>query len=243
MSGPVFAAPRARARLIRSLEGVTDHGQVLEAFAAVPRHLFVPEAISHLAYEDQALPIGHGQTISRPGTVARMTTALLDEPRESVLEVGTGSGFQTALLAHLCARVCTVERVFDLLLAALQRLESLAVGSLAPCADMAAPDAGSANSGGQAGAAFQVGNVMARVGNGFLGWPEQGPFDGIIVTAAPRHVPRALLDQLAVGGRLVVPVGGGESQALKIVDRDEDGFHERVGETVRFVPLVRERAG
>ena len=187
---------------------------MLDAFSAVPRHIFVSEAFNHLAYSerhwDKALPIGHGQTISQPFTVALMTATLLDKPRQSVLEVGTGSGFQTAVLAHLCKRVFSVERLEPLLLRAQERLDALGVT-----------------------------NVRTKLGDGHQGWPEHGPFAGILVTAAPWAAPRALLDQLEVGGRMVMPVGGDEAQELKVYDRTDAGFDEQVIEAVRFVRLVK----
>ena len=183
---------------------------MLDALAATPRHVFIEEALAHRAYEDTALPIGHGQTISQPLIVALMTSTLFNVPRARVLEVGTGSGYQTAILAALCRRVFTIERIEPLVAWARERLEALSVN-----------------------------NVIAKMGDGYQGWPEQGPFDGILVTAAPRGVPRALLDQLDVGGRMVLPVGGGNVQELRVIDRNTDGFEEDVVKQVRFVPLVK----
>lgn len=202
---------RTRARLIARLEeqGIS-HPEVLDALAATPRHVFIEEALAHRAYEDTALPIGHGQTISQPLIVALMTSTLFNVPRARVLEVGTGSGYQTAILAALCRRVFTIERIEPLVAWARERLEALSVN-----------------------------NVIAKMGDGYQGWPEQGPFDGILVTAAPRGVPRALLDQLDVGGRMVLPVGGGNVQELRVIDRNTDGFEEDVVKQVRFVPLVK----
>lgn len=202
---------RSRARLVDELaaKGI-DHPEVLDALAAVPRHIFVDEALNHLAYQDKALPIGHGQTISQPFTVATMTAALLNAPRRSVLEVGTGSGFQTAVLAQLCDKVHSMERVQPLLLRAQERFK-----------------------------AMRIANVQTRLGDGYQGWPDKGPFAGILVTAAPRATPQALLRQLAVGGRMVVPVGGDGAQTLKVYDRTGGGFEEQVMDAVRFVPLVK----
>ena len=202
---------RTRARLIARLEeqGIS-HPEVLDALAATPRHVFIEEALAHRAYEDTALPIGHGQTISQPLIVALMTSTLFNVPRARVLEVGTGSGYQTAILAALCRRVFTIERIEPLVAWARERLEALSVN-----------------------------NVIAKMGDGYQGWPEQAPFDGILVTAAPRGVPRALLDQLDVGGRMVLPVGGGNVQELRVIDRNTDGFEEDVVKQVRFVPLVK----
>ena len=173
---------RTRERLVARLEeqGIA-HPEVLDAFSATPRHVFIEEALAHRAYEDTALPIGNGQTISQPAIVALMTATLLNVPRPRILEVGTGSGYQAAILAGLCRSVFTVERIETLLGRARERLRALALD-----------------------------NVITKVGDGYLGWPEQAPFDGILVTAAPRGIPRALLDQLATGGRMVLPVGSGE---------------------------------
>ena len=163
--------------------------------------------------EDTALPIGYGQTISQPFIVALMTQALLSRPRSRVLEVGTGSGYQTAVLASLrphVRRVFSIERLRDLSERAEQRL--YAMGSR---------------------------SVRFRYGDGYAGWPEEAPFDGILVTAAPPEVPEALLEQLDVGGRLVVPVGGDGVQELKVYDRTERGLNVETLEYVRFVPLVK----
>ena len=211
LHGIGMTSARSRARLVNLLERQeVTHAGVLEAFAAVPRHIFVEEAMAHLAYQDRALPIGHGQTISQPFTVAVMTAALLDSPRDSVLEVGTGSGFQTALLAQLCAKVFTVERIKPLLDQARRRFEAL-----------------------------EIRNVFSKLGDGYDGWADQGPFGGILVTAAPRAVPQRLLEQLDVGGRMVVPVGGDGNQRLKVIDRTGQGYGEREVDGARFVPLVK----
>ncbi len=211
LTGIGMTSARSRARLVNRLEqrGI-EHQGVLDALSAVPRHIFIDEALAHLAYQDQALPIGQGQTISQPFTVALMTATLLNIPRPSVLEVGTGSGYQTAVLAHLCERVFSVERIQPLLLRAQERLEAL-----------------------------RIDNVELRLGDGYSGWREQGPFAGILVTAAPRATPQALLDQLAAGGRMVVPVGGDEAQKLKVYDRTASGLKEAVMDDVRFVPLIK----
>ncbi len=211
LDGIGMTSARSRTRLVNQLErnGIA-HQEVLDAFAAVPRHIFVEEAMAHLAYQDRALPIGHGQTISQPFTVAVMTEALLETRRDSVLEVGTGSGFQTALLAQLCGKVFTVERVKPLLDRARRRFEAL-----------------------------KIRNVHSQLGDGYNGWPEKGPFSGILITAAPRAVPQVLLEQLDVGGRMVVPVGADGNQRLKVIDRTDQGYGERVVDAVRFVPLVK----
>jgi protein-L-isoaspartate(D-aspartate) O-methyltransferase len=214
VTGIGMTSQRTRDRLAQRLResGITNE-RVLAAVAAVPRHAFVDEALAHRAYEDTALPIGHGQTISQPFTVALMTQTLLDVPRPRVLEVGTGSGYQTAILARMrpdVRRIFTIERLALLSQRAEARLAGLRI----------------------TGARF-------RHGDGYEGWPEEGPFDGILVTAAPPVVPEALLQQLKVGGRLVVPVGGDEVQELKVVDRTERGFRVDTVEYVRFVPLVK----
>ncbi len=211
LNGIGMTSARSRKRLVEALERkAITHAGVLEAFAEVPRHIFVEEAMAHLAYLDQALPIGHGQTISQPSTVAVMTAALLETPKDSVLEVGTGSGFQTALLAKLCGKVFTVERVKPLLDQARHRFEAL-----------------------------EIHNVLSKLGDGYNGWPDKGPFAGILVTAAPRAVPQELLEQLDIGGRMVVPVGGDGKQRLRVIDRTRQGYEEREGDGVRFVPLVK----
>lgn len=211
LDGIGMTSARSRARLVDKLaDNRIDHQGVLDAFAAVPRHIFVEEAMAHLAYQDRALPIGHGQTISQPLTVAVMMQELLDAPRQCVLEVGTGSGFQTALLAQVCDKVFTVERVRPLLDRAKRRFEAL-----------------------------KIRNVSSKLGDGYTGWPDKGPFSGILVTAAPRAVPQGLLEQLGVGGRMVIPVGGDGNQRLKVIDRTGEGYGERVVDGARFVPLVK----
>ncbi|MEM8768153.1 MAG: protein-L-isoaspartate(D-aspartate) O-methyltransferase [Pseudomonadota bacterium] len=212
-----MTSQRTRNRLVDRLreKGITHEG-VLAAVASVPRHIFIDEALAHRAYEDTALPIGQGQTISQPFIVALMTQTLLDGPRSRVLEVGTGSGYQTAILAAMKAmdgsvdRLYTVERLGSLLDRARERLDAMGLR-----------------------------HVRYRHGDGYQGWPEQGPFDGIIVTAAPPVVPEALLDQLAPGGRLIVPVGGSGLQELRLYDRTEAGIESSSVDQVRFVPLVK----
>ncbi|HTL00059.1 MAG TPA: protein-L-isoaspartate(D-aspartate) O-methyltransferase [Pseudomonadales bacterium] len=206
-----MTSQRTRDRLVQRLRehGISDE-RVLAVIGEVPRHIFIDEALATRAYEDTALPIGHGQTISQPFIVALMTKTLLNKPRERVLEIGTGSGYQTAVLAALVKRVFTVERIQPLIERARERFR-----------------------------AMKLRNVRVKYDYGNLGWPDQGPFDGIIVTAAARSVPAALLEQLAVGGRLVIPVGGDRSQELKVIDKTEDGVQEESLEYVRFVPLLR----
>jgi protein-L-isoaspartate(D-aspartate) O-methyltransferase len=212
-----MTSQRTRNRLVSRLrEKGISHEAVLAVIGSVPRHIFIDEALAHRAYEDTALPIGQGQTISQPFVVALMTQVLLETPRARVLEVGTGSGYQTAVLANLMGhgglidKLFTIERLDGLIERARQRLDAM----------------------GRYG-------VRYRYGDGYQGWPEVGPFDGILVTAAPPSVPAALIDQLAVGGRLVVPVGGESSQSLMVYDRTEDGIVSETVEQVRFVPLVK----
>jgi protein-L-isoaspartate(D-aspartate) O-methyltransferase len=202
---------RTRDRLVQRLrdQGITNLA-VLDRIRNLPRHIFVDEAIASRAYEDTALPIGFGQTISQPYIVARMTEALLDgPPLRKVLEVGTGCGYQTAVLAPLAERIYTIERIEGLQKRARTRLKELGVR-----------------------------NVRFKVGDGSLGWRSQAPFDGILVAAAPLVVPEELVDQLAVGGRLVVPAGPeGNQQLLRIVRR-EQGLEKQALGAVSFVPLV-----
>ncbi|MEE9255309.1 MAG: protein-L-isoaspartate(D-aspartate) O-methyltransferase [Pseudomonadales bacterium] len=207
-----MTSQRARNRLADRLaeEGIDDPA-VLDAIRSTPRHIFIDEALAHRAYDDTPLPIGHGQTISQPYIVAAMTQALLAErePRR-VLEVGTGSGYQTAVLGALVEQVYSVERIAALQARARERLRAL-----------------------------RLRNVRLRHADGALGWPEQSPFEAILVTAAPRSVPEELKQQLAHGGRMVLPVGGDAVQELVIVERgDGDEFSQRTLEFVRFVPLV-----
>ena len=211
LQGIGMTSRRTRERLISRLreKGIVDM-RVLDVILATPRHLFLDEALAHRAYEDTSLPIGFNQTISQPYTVARMTEALLaGGPLQSVLEVGTGSGYQTAVLAQLVEQLYSVERIRPLQEKARSRLQRL-----------------------------KLYNVMLRHSDGGMGWPEKGPFDGILVTAAPAEVPQELLEQLAPGGRLVIPVGG-DLQQLKLVIRNSDGsFTTEVLEGVKFVPLL-----
>jgi len=212
LQGIGMTSQRTRDRLIERLrsQGIND-SKVLDTIRATPRHIFLDEALSHRAYEDSALPIGFQQTLSQPYIVARMTELLLAlGPRERVLEVGTGSGYQTAILAQLVDRVFSVERIRPLQEKARQRLRHL-----------------------------KLHNVHLRHADGGMGWPQRGPFDAILSAAAPEVVPQELLDQLAVGGRLVIPVGKqGQQQSLYVYDRHEDGFDEQCIEPVMFVPMV-----
>ncbi|GHG65058.1 protein-L-isoaspartate O-methyltransferase [Alishewanella longhuensis] len=189
-------------------EGIKDQ-RVLAAISQTPRHLFVEPVLAHKAYENTALPIGLGQTISQPYIVARMTELLLQGGScGKVLEIGTGSGYQTAILARLFSHVCTVERIKSLQFQAKRRLQQQ-----------------------------DLHNVSMKHGDGWQGWLTKAPFDSIIVTAAPVDVPQALLEQLTDGGRLVIPVGS-EQQVLRVYQRRAEEWHSQDIETVRFVPLV-----
>ena len=205
-----MTSQRTRERLIQRLyeEGLSN-AQVLEVIRRTPRHLFVDEALAHRAYEDTALPIGHNPTISQPYMVARMTELLTLTPESRVLEIGTGSGYQTAILAHLVHHVCSVERIKSLQWQARRRLKQL-----------------------------DLHNVSTRHGDGWQGWQARAPFDAIIVTAAPPEIPTALLAQLDDDGVLVLPVGE-EHQFLKRIRRRGNEFIIDTVEAVRFVPLVK----
>ena len=183
--------------------------RVLAAMRKVPRERFVPSDVAPLAYADQPLPIGYGQTISQPYIVAYMSEALQMHENAKVLEIGTGSGYQAAILGELAREVYTIEIVPELAQRARATLESLGYA-----------------------------NVHVRAGDGYLGWPEQAPFDAIMVTAAPDHVPHPLIDQLALGGRLVIPVGDVEQQ-IRILTRTAQGIQETRTIPVRFVPFRR----
>ena len=203
-------------RLILALRkcGITDT-RVLGVMEQIPRDAFVPVTFRDRAYDDVTLPIGRHQTISQPSVVARMTQALEVGDRMKVLEVGTGSGYQAAVLAGLCRRLYTVERHRELMQLAERQFESL-----------------------------RLTNITTRVGDGFAGWPEQAPFDRIIVTAAAREMPMKLAEQLAIGGVMVLPVGSADQdQTLLRVLRTEDGFKEQTVGTVRFVPMIPGIAG
>jgi len=199
-------------RLIMGLRGrgITDPA-VLGAMERVPRELFVDPAFADQAWEDRALPIARGQTISQPYVVAFMTQALQLTDRTKVLEIGTGSGYQAAILARVARRVYTVERHAELMAEAEARF-----------------------------AEMRLHNIHTRVGDGWKGWPEQAPFEAIMVTAAADEIPDALIEQLAVGGRMVAPIGGGgDGQRLIRLTRTPDGLREEHLLDVRFVPLVR----
>ena len=209
LQGIGMTSRRTRMRLVQRLKesGITSD-RVLEVMGQIPRHIFLDEALSHRAYEDTSLPIGYGQTLSQPYIVARMTELLLRHEPPRVLELGTGSGYQTAVLSQLFGQIYSVERIKPLQDRARDRLRQI-----------------------------NIRNVMLKHADGGMGWPERGPFDGIIVTAAPMEVPTELLDQLADGGVLVAPVGE-KQQVLVEVIRNGDQFERRELEPVRFVPLL-----
>ncbi len=212
--GPQDSAEHLRLReaMVRgqiAARGVRDP-ETLAALRSVPRHLFVPNYLRPHAYQDYPLPIGHGQTISQPYIVAFMTEALELKRNERVLEIGTGSGYQAAVLAQICAEVYSIEILEELGKEAAERLKKLGYT-----------------------------NIRLRVGDGYRGWPEAAPFDAIIVTAAPSEIPQALLAQLELGGRMVVPVGT-RDQMLVRIRRDKKGYSRQNLLPVRFVPMVRE---
>lgn len=210
LRGIGMTSQRARERLLTRLyeAGIRDL-RVLETLRNTPRHIFVDEALASRAYDDTALPIGFGQTISQPYMVARMTEALLDGyAPERVLEVGTGSGYQTAVLAQLVPAVFSIERIRGLLDQARSRFRTL-----------------------------RLYNIRTRFSDGAAGWEQYAPFDGIILTAAPAEVPTALFEQLAPGGRLVAPVGGSE-QKLVLYERTDEGIARRTLSDASFVPML-----
>lgn len=211
MAGPVVREfGGARRRLIEELQrkGIRDLA-VLKAFDEVPRHQFVPTGLRHRAYEDSPLPIGQGQTISQPWVHAKYLELLGLTGNERVLEIGTGSGFQSALLTQLAGSVFSIERI----------------GALAEQAREALKRCG-------------IEHVIQRVGDGTLGWPEYAPFDAILVGAASPDIPQPLLDQLAVGGQLLIPIGDRETQTLVRVRRTAEGFERTNLDAMRFVPLI-----
>jgi protein-L-isoaspartate(D-aspartate) O-methyltransferase len=211
VNGIGMTSQRTRDRLIQRLReaDITDE-RVLEAIRLTPRHLFMDEAMATRAYEDTALPIGFGQTISQPLIVARMTEVLLASAPRRVLEVGTGSGYQTAVLARLVETVYSVERLQGLHIQAKQRLHRL-----------------------------QIHNAKLKLCDGFEGWAYHAPFDAIMVTAAPETVPQGLLTQLAEGGQMVIPIGKPHQQRLFTITRQGDDFQHHALEWVSFVPLLQ----
>ncbi|MBS1235522.1 MAG: protein-L-isoaspartate O-methyltransferase [Proteobacteria bacterium] len=212
LSGIGMTSARTRERLVQRLRetGIRD-AAVLEAIGSVPRHLFMDEALASRAYEDTALPIGHGQTISQPYIVARMTELLLADGARRVLEIGTGSGYQTAVLCALTQEVYSVERIEPLHKSARRCLQELG---------------------------FR--NFRLKLSDGSDGWPEYGPYDAILVTAAAADVPAALLAQLAPGGRLLIPVGNSARQELLSIRKTAEGVVREHVELVNFVPLVQD---
>jgi protein-L-isoaspartate(D-aspartate) O-methyltransferase len=211
LQGIGMTSQRTRDRLISRLreQQISDQ-RVLDVIRDTPRHIFIDEALSHRAYEDTALPIGFNQTISQPYIVARMTEVLLaNGPLKTVLEVGTGSGYQTAVLSPLVERVFSVERIKPLQARARERFRQMGLK-----------------------------NITLQHTDGGMGWPSQAPFDGIIVTAAPENIPEELLEQLKVGGRLVIPVGQDQQTLKLIVRRSQDEYESTTLERVKFVPLL-----
>ena len=210
-NGIGMTSQRTRDRLIAALKEMgIESGAVLDVMRSIPRHLFVDEALATRAYENVPLPIGYNQTISQPYIVARMTEALVSGRQlNNVLEIGAGCGYQSAVIAQFAEQVYSVERINGLLTQARERFRRLGYH-----------------------------NIRARHADGNGGWPEQAPFDGIIVAAAPLGVPEALLDQLAMAGRLIIPVGAPDEQKLLLVTRAEDGFKYEHIDAVSFVPML-----
>ena len=212
IQGIGMTSQRTRDRLVERLraEGIQNE-RVLEVIRTTPRHMFIDEALAHRAYEDTSLPIGQGQTISQPYIVARMTEIIIEQGLpDKVLEVGTGSGYQSAVLSRLVPKVYTVERINGLLVKARECHRAL-----------------------------RLTNIYAKHSDGSWGWPEKAPYPAIMVTAAPEHVPETLLEQLSVGGRMVIPVGTvSGTQTLKLITRTTSGFEQQTLNAVRFVPLL-----
>ncbi len=202
---------QARLEMVRrQIEARGVHNsRVLDAMKQVERHLFVPPELAEFAYLDRPVPIGEGQTISQPYMVAFMTELLEVRPEHRVLEIGTGSGYQAAVLARLAGEVYTIEIIPSLRERADKLLKKLGVL-----------------------------NVITRTGDGFLGWPEKAPFDRIMVTASPPEVPKPLLEQLAVGGRMVIPTGEGNEQVLRLIQKTKSGVTQKEVLPVRFVPMT-----
>jgi len=209
VDGIGMTSRRTRERLISRLQdqGIRDYA-VLDVMRDTPRHIFLDEALSHRAYEDTALPIGHNQTISQPYIVARMSELVLESKPRRVLELGTGSGYQAAILAHLVDEVYSVERIAPLLERAQQRFKKM-----------------------------KLRNVFSRHSDGGMGWPERGPFDVVIMTAAPKELPTERLRQVKDGGRIIAPLGDAQ-QRLTVVTKRAGGYDEKVIEPVLFVPFL-----
>jgi len=211
ISGIGMTSQRARNRLTDKIRGMgITNEEILEVIRITPRHYFLEEALASRAYDNTALPIGYGQTISQPYMVASMTQLLVDTgPMEKVLEIGSGCGYQTAVLAAFSEKVFAVERIQALVKKLRSNLYEL-----------------------------KVPNVKVKHSDGFNGWVEHAPFDAILVAAAPVGVPAKLLDQLSVGGRLVIPIGAGKNQELRLITKSSNGLEDEVIEKVSFVPLL-----
>ncbi len=211
LNGIGMTSRRTRERLLgRLMDQGIQSMEVLDVIRSTPRHIFLDEALSHRAYEDVALPIGFNQTISQPYVVAKMTEALLRSgPLVKVLEIGTGCGYQTAVIAQLAKSVYTIERIRPLMERAKKNLKLLGLR-----------------------------NIDFMHGDGSGGWEKYGPYDAILTTAAPQQIPGKLLMQLADGGRLIIPVGGDARQELQLITREGGEFHTTILEAVRFVPLL-----
>jgi len=212
LDGIGMTSQRTRSRLVERLreKGIKEES-VLKAIETTPRHIFIDEAMAHRAYEDTALPIGMGQTISQPYIVARMTELLVDSGiMGNILEIGTGCGYQTSILAKVSFQVYSIERIAALQDKAIERFKNL-----------------------------QLDNITCRHGDGYLGWKEHAPFDAIIVTAAPDSIPPKLVEQLAIGGRMIIPVTQTSGdQKLLLLEKTEDGMTQLDVESVKFVPLL-----
>jgi protein-L-isoaspartate(D-aspartate) O-methyltransferase len=206
-----MTSQRTRNRMVERLreKGISNE-KVLEAMAKVPRHLFMDEAMSHKAYEDTALPINHGQTISQPWVVAKMTEIVVAENPKKVLEIGTGSGYQAAILGQVVEKVFSVERINDLTKTARRRFIKL--GYM---------------------------NIRCKTGDGFKGWKNEAPYDLIIATAAPENIPNELLSQLKTGGIMLLPLGDSRKQNLVKIRKTETGFDQEVLDAVMFVPFLQ----
>lgn len=207
-----MTSQRSRDRLVSQLREMGIQSErVLASIRSTPRHIFIDEALASRAYDNTALPIGHNQTISQPYIVARMTEAIVEmEALDRVLEVGTGCGYQTAILAQFARQVYSIERIEALLISARERFHNL-----------------------------NYRNITAKYGDGTHGWPENAPYQGILVSAAPAKIPKILLEQLATGGRMIIPIGHSGEQRLLSIVRTEDGFVEKFLDGVSFVPMLK----